>query len=121
MSTISTDLGRLNDISNASGIPVPATEILERVMRKHDIVVRGIVSAGGAAKDTEFLNRCVDRRSPNSFQHIVSCIKIEIDIWKIGFYCPQLARRILRNKKSLLGSPEFCDIEISDDATISHF
>lgn len=40
-------------------------------------------------------------------------------MWKMSFSCLQLACRILKDKKTLLDSPKFRDIRISDDATLS--
>lgn len=119
IAVLSEDLNKFAKSSDptSGNSAVSTSEILERMKRSHNVIIRGIAPSGDGDVDCGLLARCVDSVARDSSRFIVDTTSLGADSWKLGFSNPQVVTKILRNKKILVGHRDFRRVRISDDIT----
>ncbi|KAL3271926.1 hypothetical protein HHI36_022396 [Cryptolaemus montrouzieri] len=105
------------DVPTSSAISNATPEILERVKRSHNILINGIVASEDRLNDDMILEHCVDHITPTSSTYAIETFPFGSNFWRMTFSNPHIVNKILRNKKSLLGHPEFRKVKVYDDMT----
>lgn len=109
--------------SNEKCTPVDTAEIMERVRRSHNIIIRNVQESNAVEQDTITVNQIFDHIIPQQSHHVISISRIGTHSPPknrpilVSFSNPSIVKKILRNKKLLKLVDSFRAISLSDDLT----
>lgn len=110
-------------ISSLSGPCSGYSEVLERFKKSHNIIVVGAPESGDSSQDMVLAREIIDHIHKPSSSGLVGVARLRAGDtsrprWlRVSFSSPDAVTRILRNKLSLRGVPQFRNISIRDDKT----